>query len=114
METPLISIIVRTKNEEKLIDKCLSAVFNQSFKDFEVIVVDSGSQDKTLELAKQYPVKIIEYRHIDNNFKPGRALNLGIQNSSGKYIVMLSAHCVPENRRSSGTAFPLYASMSTR
>jgi len=93
---PLISIVIRTKNEERLIEKCLATVFGQNFKDFEVLIVDSGSSDRTLELAKQFPVKIVEY-HPEGNFKPGKALNLGIQNSSGKYIVMLSAHCVPEN-----------------
>jgi len=97
MAKPIISIIIRTKNEEKLIRECLVSVFNQDFKDFEVILVDSGSTDKTLEIAKQFPVKIIQYQHNDSGFKPGKALNLGIQNSSGKYIVMLSAHCIPEN-----------------
>jgi len=93
-----VSIIIRTKNEEKLIEQCLASVFNQDFKDFEVVIVDSGSTDRTLEIAKNFPVKIVEYHH-DGNFKPGKALNLGIQNSSGKYIVMLSAHCIPENGR---------------
>lgn len=97
MEKPMVSIIIRTKNEEKLIEKCLTSVFNQEFKDFEVIIVDSGSADKTLEIAKQFPVKIVEYNHEGSDFKPGKALNLGIQNSLGQYIVMLSAHCIPEN-----------------
>jgi rhamnosyltransferase len=94
-----ISIIIRTKNEEKFIGQCLRAVFSQDFKDFEVIIVDSGSTDGTLEIARKFPVKIIGYHHEDGNFKPGKALNLGIQNSSGRYIVMLSAHCIPENNR---------------
>ncbi|MEK9135213.1 MAG: glycosyltransferase family 2 protein [Patescibacteria group bacterium] len=95
----IASIIIRTKNEEKLLGQCLTAVFNQNFKDFEVIIVDSGSTDKTLEIAGQFPVKIVKYNHGQDTFKPGKALNLGIQNSSGKYIVMLSAHCIPENNQ---------------
>ena len=99
MERPKVSIIIRAKNEEKLIGECLKSVFNQDSKDFEVVIVDSGSADKTLEIARQFPVKIVEYNHGQDTFKPGRALNLGIENSSGEYIVMLSAHCVPENEK---------------
>tara|TARA_Y100000590_G_scaffold470467_1_gene665411 strand:+ start:6214 stop:7575 length:1362 start_codon:yes stop_codon:yes gene_type:complete len=88
----LISIIVRTKNEEDWIGKCISAINKQSVSDFEIIVVDSGSTDNTVKIAKSYEsVKIIE---IDK-YLPGYALNQGIKNSKGEFIVMLSAHCIP-------------------
>lgn len=91
---PLVSVIVRTKNEERWITACLGAVFSQEFTDFEVILVDNVSTDKTVEKARQFPVaKIITC----DNFKPGLALNMGIRESTGKYIVCLSGHCIPVN-----------------
>ncbi len=86
-----VSIIIRTKNEERWISSCLSSVFGQEFKDFEVIIVDNNSTDKTLEKARQFEVKVV---NIDD-FLPGRAINVGIRASSGEYIVCLSGHCIP-------------------
>lgn len=91
---PLISIIIRSKNEEKWIGHCLSSVFSQNHKDFEVILVDNCSTDSTLKIARRYPVEKI--LNIDN-FLPGLSINEGIRASSGDYIVCLSAHCVPRN-----------------
>jgi CMP-N-acetylneuraminic acid synthetase/GT2 family glycosyltransferase len=94
MKTPRVSIILRSFNEERWIGSCLQAIFSQSLKDeLEVILVDNNSTDKTLEKASQYPVKIL---NIDK-FIPGKALNMGIQISSGEYFVCLSAHCIPTN-----------------
>jgi rhamnosyltransferase len=95
MTTPTVSIIIRTKNEERWISSCLFAVFQQEYKDFEVIIVDNQSTDRTLAKARQFDVKIVT---IDE-FKPGEAINLGIENSTGKYISCLSGHCIPTNRQ---------------
>ena len=70
----LISIIIRTKNEEEWISKCLKAVFAQKDVRIEVIIVDNKSSDTTLSRAKEFDVKIIE---IDK-YLPGLALNYGI------------------------------------
>ena len=57
----MVSIIVRTKNEERWITSCLTAVFKQHNKDFEVIIVDNESTDKTIEKALQFDIaKIAE------------------------------------------------------
>ncbi|MFH1791585.1 MAG: glycosyltransferase [Candidatus Omnitrophota bacterium] len=85
------SIIIRTKNEERWITRCLESVFRQDYRDFEVIIVDNESTDKTLEKAGQFPVKKVI---ACTGFLPGLALNLGIRESEGDYIVCLSGHCV--------------------
>lgn len=90
---PTISIIIRTKNEERWISHCLAMVFRQDFRDFEVILVDNASTDHTVEIAKRYPLARLVC--IDR-FRPGHALNEGIRASNGSYIVCLSAHCVPK------------------
>ncbi|HQS58897.1 MAG: glycosyl transferase family 2 [Gallionellales bacterium 35-53-114] len=90
---PEVSIIIRTKNEERWIGHCLEMVFKQDFKDIEVILVDNASTDHTVEVAKRYPLaRLINIE----KFVPGNALNQGIRASTGKYIVCLSAHCVPK------------------
>jgi glycosyltransferase involved in cell wall biosynthesis len=55
----LVSIIIRTKNEERWISSCLRSVFRQSYKNIEVIIVDNKSTDLTVERSKSFPVKII-------------------------------------------------------
>lgn len=88
-----VSIILRAKNEEKWIGKCLSAIHKQVLSiPIEIVLVDSGSQDKTIQKAQFYGVnKVVRI----TRYTPGYSLNQGISNSSGKYIVLLSSHCIP-------------------
>jgi len=88
-----VSIIIRTFNEERWIAPCLKSIFNQTYNNLEVIIVDNRSTDKTVEQASLYDTKII---NIDE-FYPGKAINLGIENSSGDIIVCLSGHCIPKD-----------------
>lgn len=91
---PEVSIIVRSKNEETWIGHCFSMLQKQTHQDFEVILVDNLSSDQTVEIAKRHHVdKIVNIEE----FLPGKAINDGIRSSSGKYIVCLSAHCLPKN-----------------
>jgi rhamnosyltransferase len=91
---PKISIIVRTKNEERWIGHCLAMIYQQDYKNFEVILVDNASTDHTLQVAKRFPLNAII--NIDK-FLPGKALNEGILASSGSFIVCISAHCIPKS-----------------
>ena len=88
---PKVSIIIRTKNEERWISSCLDKIFSQTYKNFEVILADNYSKDKTLIKAKKYPIKYIKIK----KFFPGKAINDAIKISNGKIIVCLSAHCIP-------------------
>tara|TARA_B100000941_G_scaffold290513_1_gene272762 strand:+ start:12351 stop:13700 length:1350 start_codon:yes stop_codon:yes gene_type:complete len=89
-----VSIIIRTKNEEQWIEMCLRKIYEQTYKNFEIIIVDNLSKDKTLEKIKNYKCKIVK---IDK-FIPGKAINIGISKSSGEIIVCLSAHCIPVDK----------------
>ena len=79
-----ISIIIRSKNESFWINKCLLQIKNQSITNYEVILVDNNSKDKTVDIAKKiFPkIKIVNYK--SKKFYPGKALNLGIKKSTGK------------------------------
>ena len=90
----LISLIIRTKNEEKWIFHCLNMIYKQRMKNIEIIIVDNNSNDNTINIAKRFPVD-----HIINieNFMPGKAINDGIRVSKGDFIVCISAHCIPKD-----------------
>ena len=92
-EQPLVSLIIRTRNEERWITSCLRAVFQQTYKNIEVVIVDNGSADSTLKRVQAFPVTLV---NIDE-FIPGKAINDGIRASTGDIIVCLSGHCVPVN-----------------
>jgi rhamnosyltransferase len=88
------SIIIRTYNEGKYIGELLEIINCQEYDDgFEVIIVDSGSYDQTLNIAREYGCII---KHINKNeFTFGRSLNIGCDSANGKYLVIISGHCVP-------------------
>ena len=54
IDNPLVSIIIRTKNEEKWINLCLSKVYEQTFKNYEIIILDNYSTDSTIKKKKNY------------------------------------------------------------
>jgi glycosyltransferase involved in cell wall biosynthesis len=94
----IISIIIRTKDEEGSIGHVLKKIHSQDIENTcEVIVADSGSSDKTLDIAKKYNTKI--FRIPESKFSYGYALNYGIRHSSGDIICSLSAHCMPSNNK---------------
>jgi len=92
---PEISIIIRTKNEERWISHCLAMLYQQDYPDFEVILVDNASTDHTVQIAKRFPLSAVINIH---KYLPGHALNEGIRASSGRFIICLSAHCIPKDK----------------
>ena len=93
MTTPRCSIIIRAYNEEKHISRLLKGIQEQGIKDVQIILVDSGSSDRTRDVAREYPVEIVEIPPQDFTF--GRSLNLGISRAAAPIIVMASAHVYP-------------------
>jgi len=92
------SIVVRAFNEEKFIGELFKRIYQQTYKEeLEVILVDSGSKDKTLEIASKYPVKIVFIKSEEFTF--GRALNKGIEAAQGEIMIFASAHVYPVNEK---------------
>jgi CMP-N-acetylneuraminic acid synthetase len=89
----VISIIIRSRNEERWIRECLRRIQAQTVQDVEVILVDNHSTDQTVARALQTEPKL-KVVSIDE-YLPGKAINTGIREAKGEYIAILSAHCLP-------------------
>jgi rhamnosyltransferase len=95
MQLPMTSasLIVRTYNEGRYLDRVLSAARESGALLQEIVVVDSGSTDETLSIAKSHGANIV---HIEKpQFSFGRSLNLGCAAAKGEVAVFLSGHCIP-------------------
>ncbi len=90
---PETSIVIRTFNEESSLPALMKAIATQTYQDFETLVVDSGSYDRTTLIAQEFGARLIKINSEDFTF--GYSLNVGIKNANGKYIVIVSAHTEP-------------------
>lgn len=90
---PWVSAVIPTKNSDKFLDKCLKSIKSQSYKHIEVIIVDSGSTDKTLSLAKKYKTKLYFYypKVLPGVSDAPYKRNYGVKKAKGKYIYYLDA-----------------------
>lgn len=91
MKDDLISIIIPVYNAEKFLDETINTVLNQTYKNFELILVNDGSKDKSVDVIKKHNDKRIKL--IDNKNNKGAALsrNDGIRKAKGRYICFLDA-----------------------
>lgn len=87
------SIVIRAFNEGRHIGRLLEGINQQTVKDLEIILVDSGSSDNTLAIAKSYGAQIIQIKPQDFTF--GRSLNLGLAAATHELVVIASAHVYP-------------------
>lgn len=95
----LVSIIIRTYNEERHLSELLTAISDQerAWGDIEILIVDSGSTDRTLPVAESFNCRIT---HISKkNFTFGRSLNQGCSLSRGDILVFISGHCIPRGNQ---------------
>ncbi|MFH2019779.1 MAG: glycosyltransferase [archaeon] len=94
--TVVLSIIIPTLNEEKYLPKLLECIKNQTYKDFEVIVADGNSKDKTVDIANRNKCKII-FEPKDGKGHPGKARNCGAKIARGSILLFLDADVEFEN-----------------
>nr|MDO8081177.1 glycosyltransferase family 2 protein [Candidatus Freyarchaeota archaeon] len=93
-----VSVIILTKNAGDIFDALLNRIFKQEFSgEFEVLVIDSGSRDNTLTIAKNYPVRI--YTIKPEEFQRGKTRNLGGNLAKNNIIVYISQDAIPIDRR---------------
>lgn len=88
----LISVIVPVYNAEKYLDRCIQSIINQKYKKLEIILIDDGSKDNSLEICKSYANKDDRIQVIHKeNAGVSAARNTGIEAASGDYIAFVDS-----------------------
>lgn len=88
----LFTVVIPTYNRGALIVNTLETVFNQSYRNFEIIVVDNYSTDNTDEILKPYADKgLIRYIKHDKNYERAKSRNTGMQNANGDLLTLLDS-----------------------
>ena len=88
---PVISVVIPTYNRAHLIKRAIDSVLSQTYQDFELIIVDDGSNDNTEDIVKNINDDRIRYIRHNKNKGSSAARNTGIENSKGEYIAFLDS-----------------------
>lgn len=92
LETPFVSVIMPVYNVEEFIEQGLDTLINQTMRNIEIIVVDDGSTDRSLEILNSYAAKDSRVRVFTQQNKfAGAARNLGLANARGEYVIFLDS-----------------------
>jgi rhamnosyltransferase len=89
---PKVSIIMRTKNSDWVVHQALKSLYSQTFREFELIIVDSGSTDKTLDIIKNYDCRVIKIEA--SAYYPGLVLNMAIKEAKSNLIIFQNSDSV--------------------
>ena len=88
----IISVIIPVYNAEKYLVECIESVISQSFERYEVILIDDGSTDSSLEICKEYEARDARIRVFhQKNCGVSKARNVGLDNSHGKYVCFVDS-----------------------
>lgn len=92
MDNPVVSVIIPVYNTEKYLDKCISSVREQTYKNIEILLIDDGSSDRSGAICNRHGAEDdrIRVMHICNS-GVSHARNLGIQRASGKYLFFVDS-----------------------
>jgi glycosyltransferase involved in cell wall biosynthesis len=88
---PLVSVIIPTYNSAQYLPETIESVLSQSWKNFEIIVVDDGSTDNTSEILRGIQSDKIQYIRQDNSGGPSKPRNVGIHRARGKYVALFDS-----------------------
>lgn len=91
MEKPFISVVLICYNAEKFIKKTIESVLNQTYKNFEFVIVNDCSTDKSEEIITSFSDSRIKYIKNEQNMKISKTRNRGVENTTGEYIAFLDS-----------------------
>lgn len=96
----LVSVVIPLYNAEKYIAAALESVFKQSYTPLEVVIVDDGSKDNSVEIVNKLESDIIKLKLVQQeNLGPAAARNRGVQEASGRWIAFLDADDIWQNNK---------------
>src|SRR5262249_5558276 len=85
---PKISVVMPVYNAQATLEECLTKLGQSTFEDFEVVVVDDGSTDRTKEILSQFPVRVIP---SSGRVGPAAARTLGAQGAAGGFLFLIAS-----------------------
>lgn len=88
-----VDVVMRTKNSDWVVDRALAALYSQRHRDFDLLVVDSGSTDRTLEIVRRHPHRLVEIEA--RQYYPGLVLNRALEQTSAPIVVFQNSDVVP-------------------
>ena len=91
MNNPLVSVIIPNYNKEEFLSICIQSVLNQTYKNFEIIIIDNFSSDRSLDVIKKFIDPRINLFQFKNNGIIAASRNFGIKKSNGKYLAFLDS-----------------------
>jgi len=91
MIAPIISIILPVYNGELYLSSCIESIINQTYKDFEIIIVNDGSSDRSESIIRSFSDDRIQYVKNDRNLGLIYSLNKGIDLAKGAFIARMDA-----------------------
>lgn len=97
MNNPLVSVVMPVYNVEKYVEKAINSVLNQTYSNFELILINDGSEDNSLEICKRFAREDSRISIIDKiNGGVSKARNDGIEKASGKYVMFIDSDDIIE------------------
>ena len=86
----MVSVIIPTFNSERTLASCLKSIKNQTYKNTEIIIVDGGSKDRTVEIGREFGAKVL----VENGLGMSASTNLGAKTSNGYYIYRVDSDVI--------------------
>lgn len=96
MQNPLVSVVIPTRNEEKALETLLESLKKQTYKRYEIVVVDGGSTDNTAKVAKKYGARLI--KETGKYRSPANARNIGMEEAKGDIIALFDCDSEVNNK----------------
>jgi len=96
---PIISVLMPVYNGEKYLPKAIKSILGQTFSNFEFIIINDGSTDKTEEIIKSFSDPRIIYIRNESNLGLSKSFNIGIDRAKGEYLARMDADDISEPKR---------------
>ena len=94
MQKTNVGVVICVRNVEEYIGKCIRSLLNQTFKDFEIVIIDDMSVDNTIHILEKFDDKRIRCFQSEKNFGIAKSRNKGLKLSKGEYVFFTDGDCV--------------------